>query len=387
MSQRELTQEEIDQFPHYIQKWKTIATCTDPIDKPNAIKAMKQIYKGAHKTRPKNFIFTGSPHANAMVAQVCHLLIEHGEIDTTSALLDAYPESIENQQERDRFLAGVTQVLQEQCYPILIKAGQLKHGSTQLNTLVKKSLVALSQESFDNEMKQHLQNSGFGNMDAGWLSYYNFFQEVVGLEKETAELAGLFEFATHAGWFLPFVDTVFIADRPSFISLDSENRFHCTTRAALEFRDGFKLYCLHDIKVEWQLIVSPETLTLKRIEEERNAEIRRVLINELYGTDKYIIDSDATVLDVDTDMYGRQRRLLRVEVPGDESIVRVQVINSSPELDQTYRTYFLPVEPSLRPIISVEPRVLGEPQKMTCHNAVASTFGLRGEEYNPDVES
>jgi hypothetical protein len=26
---------------------------------------------------------------------------------------------------------------------------------------------------------------------------------------------------------------------------------------------------------------------------------------------------------------------------------------------------------------------LGEPQKMTARNAVASTFGLRGEEYDP----
>ena len=29
----------------------------------------------------------------------------------------------------------------------------------------------------------------------------------------------------------------------------------------------------------------------------------------------------------------------------------------------------------------------GEPQKLTCHNAVASTFGLIGEEYAPEVET
>jgi hypothetical protein len=52
-----------------------------------------------------------------------------------------------------------------------------------------------------------------------------------------------------------------------------------------------------------------------------------------------------------------------------------------------YKTYFLRVHPELRPLIDPEKRVYGEPQKMTCHNAVASTFGLRGEEYQPDVET
>jgi hypothetical protein len=29
----------------------------------------------------------------------------------------------------------------------------------------------------------------------------------------------------------------------------------------------------------------------------------------------------------------------------------------------------------------------GEPQEMTAHNAVASTFGLRGEQYEPVMET
>lgn len=29
----------------------------------------------------------------------------------------------------------------------------------------------------------------------------------------------------------------------------------------------------------------------------------------------------------------------------------------------------------------------GEPQEMTAHNAVASTFGLRGEQYSPTIET
>lgn len=70
-----------------------------------------------------------------------------------------------------------------------------------------------------------------------------------------------------------------------------------------------------------------------------------------------------------------------------------------PDLDEkgnlVHKTYFLLCHPEGRPMIFTgkydsegNPILeLGDPQELTCHNLVASTFQLYGDEYNVDVES
>ena len=70
---------------------------------------------------------------------------------------------------------------------------------------------------------------------------------------------------------------------------------------------------------------------------------------------------------------------------GDEPLVMVEVVNSTPERDGTMKHYFLRVHPELRPLLGDQQ--LGDPQELTARNAVASTFGRRGEEYSPLVET
>ena len=63
----------------------------------------------------------------------------------------------------------------------------------------------------------------------------------------------------------------------------------------------------------------------------------------------------------------------------------MELVNSSLEPDGSRKTYHLRVHPELRPLLPGDQ--LGAPQKATCQNAVASTFGLRGEEYAPEIET
>jgi hypothetical protein len=127
------------------------------------------------------------------------------------------------------------------------------------------------------------------------------------------------------------------------------------------------------------MIEDRTTITAQRIDEENNAEIRRVMI-ELYGQSKYLLDSGATKLHEDE--WGI---LYRKEIPGDEPLVMVKVVNSTREPDGTFKDYFLRVQPELRPML--EGGGLGDPQKLTALNAVASTFGLTGKEYLPEVQT
>jgi hypothetical protein len=81
------------------------------------------------------------------------------------------------------------------------------------------------------------------------------------------------------------------------------------------------------VRIPAELIEHPDQITVDRIDAEQNAEIRRVMM-DLYGTARYLLDSGAA--SVNQDDYGI---LYRKEVPNDEPIVMVRVLNSTPEPD------------------------------------------------------
>ena len=98
-----------------------------------------------------------------------------------------------------------------------------------------------------------------------------------------------------------------------------------------------------------------------------NAEQRRVLIQRM-GPDRFFGELTAAVVHEDTDGAGNRRRLLRVSVKDTEAgyLQAVEVVCPT-----TGRVYHLGVEPGVS----------------TCQDAVASTFGLRAEEYAPARET
>jgi len=133
------------------------------------------------------------------------------------------------------------------------------------------------------------------------------------------------------------------------------------------------------VRVSQQVIEAPDTLTVEQIREEPNEEVRRIML-ERFGTERYLRESNAE--QVHRDEWGT---LYRVRFDDDEDLYMVEVVNSTPEPDGSYRDYFLRVHPQLRPMLAGGG--YGSPQKFTARNAVASTFGLRGEEYAPAVQT
>jgi hypothetical protein len=97
----------------------------------------------------------------------------------------------------------------------------------------------------------------------------------------------------------------------------------------------------------------------------RNIEIRRLLI-EKYGFERYVKEGGFEL--VQQDKFGR---LYRKHLPGETPVAFAEVTNSTPETDGSRKKYILRVPPSMR----------------TAHEAVAASFGLRPEQYNPSHES
>jgi hypothetical protein len=133
----------------------------------------------------------------------------------------------------------------------------------------------------------------------------------------------------------------------------------------MQFSDGYKICALHGVRVAPEFVENPKEVTAKMIEKELNAEVRRLLIDR-YGVARYLLDTGAGIVD-----KTETATLYRKQQPGDEPIAIVQVQNSTPEPDGSYKQYFLRVPPYIR----------------TAREAVAWTFGMSAEQYNPEAET
>ena len=73
-------------------------------------------------------------------------------------------------------------------------------------------------------------------------------------------------------------DFCMVSDRPERLTFDDQDRAHSPDGPFCRWRDGFSLYAVHGVEVAPRIVERPETLTLAEIDAERNAEVRRVMI-------------------------------------------------------------------------------------------------------------
>lgn len=211
-----------------------------------------------------------------------------------------------------------------------------------------------------------------GQQDAAWLS---LFDALGGLPAagdvleppllDMAPLDGLMSVSRAAGWWWPFERVALICERPAELHHDDLRRLHRAEGPALAFPDGFALHAWHGMPVPRDFGAQMAGLSAQRIRDEPNAELRRVML-EHYGFERYLAESDAKAAHKDATGV-----LWRIELPDDEALVMVEVVNSTPEPDGTSRTYFLRVPPWVT----------------TAREGVAWTFGLSADDYQPKQET
>ncbi len=207
------------------------------------------------------------------------------------------------------------------------------------------------------EVRLLLLDAVLGQHDAAWLCAFG--------TGEGAPLEGLGAVARAAGWWWPYEGLAILCERPTELHRDEAGRLDRGDGPALAYRDGFALHAWRGMPVPGEFLAELEALTPGRIQVEENAELRRVML-EHYGYDRYLAESNARP--VHRDETGV---LWRIPLPGDEDVVMVEVVNSTPEPDGTSRTYWLRVPPSTR----------------TAKQGVAWTFGLEPHTYAPVRET
>jgi hypothetical protein len=248
------------------------------------------------------------------------------------------------------------------------------------------NMAQLALDLFGSESQSALACAGLayrfvngGSHWSGRSAYISFFRHVAKLNIDYSNWNHYERLAELAGPRWVHKEFCILSDFPEVLTVDEHNRPHNDNGPFCKWRDGFSLYSIHGVRVPEWLLTRPDRLTVDAINDETNEEVRRVMI-ERYGVSRYVQDAQFLTVHEDVDLSGQERRLLR---RGDTLVV--EVVNSTVDGDGTRRRYHISVHPELRPLLSSGE--LGEPQSMSCHNAVASTFGLRGEEYQIESES
>ncbi|MFJ8536051.1 DUF6745 domain-containing protein [Streptomyces sp. NPDC093591] len=332
--------------------WRDVAAATGPADRAAAEDGVRLAYRRADLPEPERVIWAGSPREGAALA--ARLTGQGAAGRSVRDEVRTRPWAVARERVADRLgPAGWAEQW-------ALTGAQLWDGTVSLTERIRTGVVeaATGVAGGEQAVRLVLLEAVLGQHDAAWLAAFD------GQDGGEA-LDGIAAVARAAGWWWPYEKTAVITERPVELHRDEAGRLHRGDGPALAFPDGFALHAWHGMPVPAAFLGGLATLTPRRIREEENAELRRVML-EHYGYDRYLEESGAEPLQRDETGV-----LWRIELEGDEPLVMVEVVNSTPEPDGTHRTYWLRVPPRAR----------------TAREGVAWTFGLDEADYAPQRET
>lgn len=378
---------EMRREPHYVVgDWQADAYRTDPADRARAEAGVAAAYADAGLAAPERFVWVPSPARGAVAAAVLggheaalrkaglDDLLDRARADLgegtagASVLADVRTRPWEAER-----TAACSEQGPEQWPRTWAETGGLLWNQVQsLVTRVRGAVgeqarvrsagdpgPAPEENAAESILRAATLDAVLGQHDAPWLA---LFESVGRLD---GPLAGLAEVARSSGWWWPYERLVIMSERPCELHRDEPGRLHRGDGPALAYPDGFSLHAWRGMPIPPDFVASLTGLTADRISAEENAELRRVML-EIFGYDRYLAETGARPLHQDETGV-----LWSIDLPGDEPVVMVEVVNSTPEPDGTHRTYYLRVPPSTR----------------TARAGVAWTFGVDEADYRPQKQT
>jgi hypothetical protein len=402
-----LTDSQIARFPEFVDRWTKISLCTDPADRPRAEAAIRDMYRRGGIKPPSTIVWCGSPlsqgltHAffvNRALTQstgVTRTTVGAGVWASLESSVRASPEGGVGATMHDSVWSTVSDRVWSHVWSSMWSSVEDSVWDRVLNSVlapvrdsvetsawamgasVRASVSADVWDSVGDTIRVSVEANGwehpYGPNAPAWLAFYRYFHDVVGLTEQTEKLSGLWELAQSAGWALPHRDICWVSERHHVLSRDDDGLLHSLTGPACAYPDGWAIYAIHGVRVPQDVIERPQEIDVARIHNESNAEVRRIMIEryrhgeEINGAAAFLRDAGAERLDHE-ERYGT---LWRHNIPGDEPIVMIEVVNATPEPDGSFKRYWLRVPPSAK----------------TAREAVAWSFNMPAGEYAPEKET
>ncbi|MFJ3788789.1 DUF6745 domain-containing protein [Kitasatospora sp. NPDC090091] len=360
-------------------RWRASAAATGTADRAAVERAVRAAYRAAGLAEPADIRWFGSPVAAAGAALE---LRAEGAVSVREAVRTAPWEAARRQAVERVGAAGWSELW-------ALTGGELGPVANALADRIRDAVLDELAPEPDREhsgqaevaearqrrtaARLALLDGVRGQHDAPWFAAFEAAGVPLGEsaatgagpDAATAGLAAIAGVARGAGWWWPYEGVALVSERPVALHRDEAGRLDRADGPALEFADGFALHAWRGMPVPAEFLAGLGEVTAERIRTEENAELRRVLL-EHYGYERYLADSGAEPLHRDETGV-----LWRIQLPDDEPVVMVEVVNSTAEPDGTFRTYWLRVPPSTR----------------TARAGVAWTFGIPEADYRPERET
>ena len=402
-----LTEKQKEQLSVYREKWIKIGLSTEPANREKAEIAIKEMYRLSGLKDPEKIVWCGSPLSQGLTRAIIlnkKLIKDIGkQVSVWSSVADSVrdsvwssvadsvrssvgdsvedsvrssvEDSVRSSVEDSVWSSVWSSVADSVRSSVWSSVGDSVWSSVRssvgdsVGDSVWSSVRSLVRDSVADSVRSSVEDSvwysGYGQHDANWLAFYDFFKNECGLVEETKKLNGLIEQAKNAGWYLPHEKICWVSERHNLLKLDDEGRLHSLNSPALSYPDGWSIYAIHGVRVPEYIIQRPNEITVDLIEKENNQEIKRVMIDK-YGQDRYMQDCGAQLIQSDDcgELYVKP-------IANDETMTMVKVLNSTPEPDGTVKIYWLRVPPNTP----------------TAKAGIAWTFGMDEKEYEPMIES
>lgn len=120
------------------------------------------------------------------------------------------------------------------------------------------------------------------------INEYNLTNDYSFLIRSFINLSNISEF-----WWLTEKIAI-VSEKPIFISVNEQNVLHNTNKAALEYKDKFRICVWNGTQVPLEIIESQENITLEKIQDQNNLQIRYIMM-ELYGMARLLIETKAYI--------------------------------------------------------------------------------------------
>ena len=337
-------------LPSIAKEWISHGLSCEPADRQIAEAGVMEAYAAASLKPPKIVIWMDGPSHGAMAAAFLSNSSKYGA-QVWAQVWD---------QVRDQVRAQVWDQVGAQ-----VGAQVWDQVRDQVRDQVWAQVRAQVWDQVGDQVRDQVDRCGYGQHDAGWLSFYSVF---AGLVPSVDRFGGLLKIAQSSGWWWPFANAVILTERPMCVHRDHLNRLHRMDGPAVAYRDETKVYAWKGLRVPAELVEQRSAMTPQQIAAISNAEHRRVAIEiyaAMHGPARFAEDLGAKLVKSDT-VHGHPRRLYAL---GDARFVHV--VNGSLEPDGTRREFLLGAPPSAK----------------TPKAAIAASFGRPADKYREAVRT
>ena len=348
-------------FDEWADKWIGVGLRTGAADRPRFEGAVRDCYRFAGLEPPKVIVWTTSPLVVSLAGPVAALLIELAKRPQAALRKNSVRGAV-----RDA-------------------VGGAVHGAVH----------GVIRSAWANILGGQFWVSGW-YWGVAWTS---FFREVcdLALDGNLWDRARAYETTMESAcWWWPHRDFVIVSERPSVINREladlerprgwGSHRLHCEDGPAVGFPDGWGVWAWHGTRVPQFVIEAPETITIDQVRKEKNAEVRRAMVERM-GWENFCAAAKMKLIHVDelhsrfpdipvSELVDAGKRLVTSYREGVERAELLEAAELRDFEDRPLRFVRL-TDPSTGRQYAL--RVLHDHTR--CYEAVGWTFGLTETEY------